>query len=148
MRLFYHNIQSEHTSQNVQIGKYYHEQRHEDKPHTEVEFDGIKVDQIQWDTVIEYKKANTHPESAKYQLLFYLWKLKQKWIVKKWKIIFKENKWSIDIELDPASEKDLLQKIEEIKTVLTQSTPPPVLWTQSKPHKTCKWCSYFDFCYL
>lgn len=149
MWLFAKKIQSEHTSQNVQIGKYYHEQRYDNKKHTEIEFEDIKIDQIDKNTVIEYKKANTHPESAKDQLLFYLYKLKQKGVVKKGKIIFKENKWSIVVELTPESEQDLLQKIEVMKELLKQELPPPVLlsarWT---PHKNCKWCSYFDFCHL
>jgi CRISPR-associated exonuclease Cas4 len=148
-RLFFHNLKTEHTSQTVAIGKYYHESRHEDKPHTEIEFDGIKIDQIQWDTVIEYKKAKTHPESARYQLLFYLYKLKQKGIIKTGKIIFKENTWSILVELDEQSESDLLCKIEEMKTVFAQENPPAILLnSQGKPDKTCKGCSYFDFCHL
>jgi CRISPR-associated exonuclease Cas4 len=148
-RLFCRNLKTEHTSQNVQIWKYYHESRHENKIHTEIEFDGIKIDQIQWDTVIEYKKAKTHPESAKYQLLFYLYQLKQKGITKYGKIMFKENKWSILINLDKDSELKLLDKIEEIKMILSQPTAPPVLLTKwGTPSKNCKGCSYFDFCHL
>jgi len=149
MRLFSRHLQSEHTSQTVAIGKYYHESRHEDKPNTEIELEGVKIDQIQWDTVIEYKKAKTHPDSARYQLLFYLYKLKQKGVIKQGKIIFKENIWSILVTLDEQSESDLLSTIEEIKTVLTQEKPPAVLLTtQWKPDKACKGCSYFDFCHL
>lgn len=145
--LFYHWLKTEDENQKVQIWKYYHETRQQKTKNSEIELENIKIDQIEWDYVIEFKKAKTHPASAKYQLLFYLYELKKKWIDKKWKIIFKENKWGFEVILDEASEKDLLEMIEKIKNILDQPVPPPRLWKIS-PAKECKWCSYLELCYI
>lgn len=145
--LFFHGLKTEHMSQNVKIGKYYHEYRESQQSHTEIELEWIKIDQIKGDCVIEYKKANTHVESAKYQLLFYLYTLKQKGVVKTGRIVFKENKNSLLVILHEKSEEALFLRIGEIKKVLNRKLPPkPLMSTKKTPDKKCKWCSYFEFC--
>jgi len=85
-------------------------------------------------------------EAAKWQLLFYLYKLKQKGIIKKGRLeVFekkKQDKKRIEIILDEENEKRLLEIIEEIKTLLSNSMPKP------KFNNKCKKCAYYEYCFL
>jgi CRISPR-associated exonuclease Cas4 len=147
--LFYYNLKTEHTSEFVKIGKIYHQLRYdEDDEMVELEMDGIKIDKLTWKYIEEFKKANTELEWAKIQVLYYLWKLKQKWVVKKWIIKFKENRKSIKVELSKENEKWLLETIKELENLLKSSQIPKKLENAWKPHKKCKWCSYFEFCWI
>ena len=147
--LFYHNLKTEHTSEFVKIWKIYHELKYdEDDEMVELELDGIKMDKLTWKYVEEFKKANTETDGAKIQVLYYLWKLKQKWVIKKWIIKFKENKKSVLVELDKENEKWLLDMIKELKKLLQLDQLPPILENNWKAHKKCKWCSYFEFCWI
>ena len=51
------------------------------------------------------KKKNSSESAAKAQLLFYLYTLKQKGVIKKGILKFKENRDDIKIELTPENEK-------------------------------------------
>lgn len=137
-----HNIKSEHTSELVKIGKYYHQEFE-----TEVEEDkfinGVKIDKIQGDYIIEYKKSHSDELAAEWQLLFYLYKLKEVGIIKKGKLKFKENRDDRDILLTPEKEKELLQIMNQIETLITFDNIPPVINSRK-----CKKCAFYEFCYI
>ena len=148
--LFYYNLKSEHNSESVKIWKHYHEMRYdENDDNVELELDWVKIDKIQWEFVEEFKKAKTELEWAKIQLLYYLWILRQKWVEKKWVLKFKENRDNIYVELDEQALQYLQWVIQELKSILESDIIPPRLtnWKQ-KPHKKCKWCSYFEYCWV
>ena len=142
--LFYHRINLEDNSEDVRIGRILHE-INEDKVN-EVSFENIKVDKITKDYVVEVKKSDSDIEAAKWQLLFYLYKLKQKDIIKKGRLeVFekkKQDKKRIEIILDEENEKRLVEIIEEIKTLLSNPLPPP------KFESKCKRCAYYEYCFL
>ena len=142
--LFYHRINLEDNSEDVRIGRVLHE-INEDRVE-EVNFENIKVDKITKDYVVEVKKSDSDIEAAKWQLLFYLYKLKQKGIIKKGRLeVFekkKQDKKRIEIILDEENEKRLLEIIEEIKTLLSNSMPKP------KFNNKCKKCAYYEYCFL
>ncbi|UFX82690.1 CRISPR-associated protein Cas4 [Candidatus Absconditicoccus praedator] len=148
--LFYNNLKSEHTSEKVKIGKHYHELRYDDQDeNVEVELDGIKIDKLTKDYVEEFKKANTEFEGVKMQILFYLWKLKQKGVNKKGLIKFKENQDNIQIELTKDNEKELLNTIQDIESILSsEKIPDKLINKQGGPHKKCRGCSYYEFCWI
>ncbi|WP_024786919.1 MULTISPECIES: CRISPR-associated protein Cas4 [unclassified Lebetimonas] len=142
--LFYNKINLEDNSEDVRIGKVLHEI--DETKVNEVSFENIKVDKITKDYVIEVKKSDSDLEAAKWQLLFYLYRLKQKGIIKKGKLeVFekrKQNKKRIEIELNDENEKRLLEIIKEIENLLSLPMPEPVF--ESK----CKKCAYYEFCFL
>ncbi|QCT94956.1 CRISPR-associated protein Cas4 [Caminibacter mediatlanticus TB-2] len=144
MWLFANRINLEDNSEDVRIGKVLHEISEEKVD--EVSFEGIKVDKITKDYVVEVKKSDSDLEAAKWQLLYYLYVLKQKGIIKKGRIeVFekrKQNKKKIEVILDDESEKKLLQIINDIKKIINSKMPTPKFENQ------CKKCAYYEFCFL
>lgn len=144
--LYAHNIKCEDNSELVKIGKYLHKERQlkfkETKEEAEILIDSVKIDSIEGDYVIEYKKKNSDEKAAIAQLLFYLFTLKQKGIIKKGILKFKESRSDVLVELTEENEnyiKDLIQKVEKI---IVSETIPDVI---NKPK--CKKCAYYDYCY-
>ncbi|GAX88016.1 CRISPR-associated exonuclease Cas4 [Lebetimonas natsushimae] len=142
--LFYHNINLEDNSEDVRIGKVLH--GISDEKVDEVSLENIKVDKITRDYVIEIKKSDSDIEAAKWQLLYYLYRLKQKGIYKKGRLeVFekrKQDKKRIVIELNEENEKRLLEIIEDIEKIINSPMPEPVF--ESK----CRKCAYYEFCFL
>lgn len=139
--LFAHNIKAEHTSDLVKIGKYYHKE-FETEDEADKFLNGVKVDKIQGDYVIEFKKSNADEQAAEWQLLFYLWKLKEVGIIKKGKLKYKENRNDREVLLTPQKEQRLQQMIHEIECLISSDRIPPVINKQK-----CKKCAYYEFCY-
>ena len=89
--LFANKINLGDNSEDVRIGKVLHE-INEDRV-SEVSIENIKVDKITKDYVIEVKKSDSDIEAGKWQLLFYLYRLKQKGIIKKGRLeVFEKHK--------------------------------------------------------
>jgi CRISPR-associated exonuclease Cas4 len=142
--LFYHKINLEDNSEDVRIGRVLHEI--DENRVDEVSIENIKIDKITKDYVIEVKKSDSDIEAAKWQLLFYLWRLKQKGIEKKGRLeVFennRQNKKKFVIELNEENEKRLLEIIKEIENMLSLPMPEPVF------ENKCKRCAYYEFCFL
>jgi CRISPR-associated exonuclease Cas4 len=142
--LFYHKINLEDNSEEVRIGKVLHEIS--ETKVNEVSLENIKVDKITKDYVVEVKKSDSDIEAAKWQLLYYLWRLKQKGIYKKGRLeVFekrKQDKKKIVIELNEKNEKRLLEIIEDIEKIVNYSMPEP------KFESKCRKCAYYEFCFL
>ena len=144
MWLHYHKINLEDNSEDVRIGKVLHEIS--ENRVDEVSFEGIKVDKITKDYIIEVKKSDSDIEAAKWQLLYYMWVLKQKGIVKKGRLeVFekKRDKKRIEIILDEESEKRLLGILKDIENILNKDMPP-----KPKFENKCKKCAYYEYCFF
>jgi len=145
MYLHYHKINLEDNSEDVRIGKVLHEIS--ETRVDEVSFEGIKVDKITKDYVIEVKKSDSDIEAGKWQLLYYLYILKQKGIEKKGRLeVFekkKQDKKQFILELNEENEKRLLEILEDIKAILNKEAPPEPIF-ESK----CKRCAYYEYCFL
>jgi CRISPR-associated exonuclease Cas4 len=145
MYLHYHKINLEDNSEDVRIGKVLH--KISETRVDEVSFEGIKVDKITKDYVIEVKKSDSDIEAAKWQLLYYLYILKQKGIEKKGRLeVFekkKQDKKQFILELNEENEKRLLEILEDIKAILNKEAPPEPIF-ESK----CKRCAYYEYCFL
>jgi len=77
----------------------------------------------------------------------YLYKLKQKGVLKKGKIEFiekrKQHKKVAILELDRSNEKELLEVLEKIKECIHLPKPPePIFETH------CKKCAYYEYCFI
>lgn len=140
-------INLEDNSEDVRIGKVLHEIKEESGKSAELKIDNVKLDKLTSEYLIEYKKSDSDMEAAKWQVLLYLYKLKQKEIIRKGKIeIFeknRQNKKTHIVELDAVAESQLETILQEI-TILVEGERPP------KPERMpkCKKCAYYEYCFI
>jgi CRISPR-associated exonuclease Cas4 len=140
-------INLEDNSEDVRIGKILHELAEEKGKKTEISIDNIKIDKLTKDYLVEVKKSDSDPEAVKWQVLLYLYKLKQKGVLKKGKIEFiekkKQSKKVHFVELDEVSEKELLEVLEKISDLIDLPKPPEVIFENH-----CKKCAYYEYCFI
>lgn len=136
--LFAHQLNCERESELVKIGKIYHDDIKEEP----IEIDNIKIDKFKDGKVFELKKKNSAPEAAKFQVLFYLSKLREKGINTGGVIKYKENNRLESVELTIENEAALAKSLQEAETICQLLQPPPI-----KKSKYCRKCSYFDLCF-
>ena len=138
-------INLEYNSEDVRIGKVLHEI--DEEKVKEVSFENIKVDKITKDYVVEVKKSDSDLDASKWQLLFYLYNLKQKGIIKKGRLeVFENNKQDkkrFEVILDKDSEEKIKKIIKEIEELISLPIPP-----KAKYNKKCKKCAYYEYCFL
>ena len=143
--LFANKINLEDNSEDVRIGRVLHE-INENKV-DEVSIENIKVDKITKDYVVEVKKSDSDIEAGKWQLLFYLYKLKQKGIIKKGRFeVFEKKKGDkkrYEVILDEEKERKLLKILDDIKKIITAPKLPKPAF-ESK----CKKCAYYEYCFI
>lgn len=137
----------EDNSEQVKIGKAIHEERAENSTNSEIAIENICLDKLTKEYLVEVKKSDADPESAKWQLLYYLSVLKKKGILRKGKLEFveknKKDKRIIYLELTDEVEKQLFDYIQEIEALIAEEKPPECI------HKnTCKKCAYYEYCYI
>lgn len=137
----------EDNSEEVKIGKAIHEERARNSDNTEISIENIKLDKLTKEYLTEVKKSDADVEAAKWQLLYYLWILKNKGVDRKGRIEFIEknngSKKVIIIELTEDKEQDLLKFIQEIEDLIKSDLVPEVL-----KKATCKKCAYYEYCYI
>lgn len=140
-------INLEDNSEDVRIGKILHELEDKKGGDREISIDNVRIDKITKDYLVEVKKSDSDPEAVKWQVLLYLYKLKQKGVLKKGKIEFiekrKQNKKVHLIELDENNEKELLMVLQNIENLINQDKPPSAVLD-----KKCKKCAYYEYCFI
>lgn len=145
--LFAHRMNFEDDSEDVRIGRILHEVRSEGRNNTEIQIEGIKVDKMTEDYVIELKKSDADVEATKWQTLYYLYMLKQKGIDRKGRLEFLERKKqtskTVEVELDGLTEVKLIGMLEEIEQYLSEDKPDEAIYA-----KKCERCAYYAYCYL
>lgn len=145
--LFGNKINLEDNEELVKIGKVLHEEKLQNKKNTEISLDNIKIDKLSRDYLTEVKKSDADKEAAKWQLIFYLYKLKQKGINRKGKLEFIEKKKkgeTIVIDLTQELEEQLENMFLEIEELIQKEYPPEEKLQISK----CKKCAYYTYCYI
>jgi CRISPR-associated exonuclease Cas4 len=145
--LFANKINLEDNSEDVRIGKVLHEINEEKSDNTEIEIENIKIDKLTKDYLVEVKKSDSDIEAVKWQVLLYLYKLKQKGIFKKGKIEFiekkKQSKKIHYIELDEVNEKELLEVVTNIERLIYEPKPPTPIFKRE-----CRKCAYYEYCFI
>jgi len=140
-------INLEDNSEDVRIGKVLHEINEEKGKHTEISIDNIKIDKLTRDYLVEVKKSDSDVEAVKWQVLLYLYKLKQKGVEKKGKVEFieknRQSKKVQIIELDEQNEAELLEVLEAIERLINLPKPP-----EAQFEKHCKKCAYYEYCFI
>ena len=137
----------EDNSEQVKIGKAIHEERAENSTNSEIAIENICLDKLTKEYLVEVKKSDADPESAKWQLLYYLSVLKNKGIYRKGKLEFveknKSNKKVVILELTEERENELKKIIESIEKLLNCQDIPERLNKSG-----CKKCAYYEYCYI
>lgn len=91
----------------------------------------------------EIKKSSRAQESAKLQLMFYLFKLLENFGIKATGILlFPEEKRKIRVELTEDDKILISEMIKEIDNIILQELPPP-----ASKNKYCVHCAYKEFCW-
>lgn len=142
--LFTHGISMEHNSDYVDMGKALHEKSfmREDK---EILIDGrIRIDFISNKLEInETKKSKAMELATRYQILYYIYYLKNKGVSGVTGIIhYMDNHSKEEIVLCEEDEKEIKEIIEKINEIKNMDKPPG----QDK-NKTCTKCSYYELCF-
>ena len=145
--LFAHNMNFEDDSEDVHIGRVLHEIRSEGRNDTEVSIEGIKVDKLTEEYVIELKKSDADVEATRWQTLYYLYVLKQKGLERKGRLEFiernKQTSKTVELELDSITEGNLINLLEKVEQYLQQDKPGEAIYT-----KKCERCAYYAYCYI
>lgn len=141
--LFSHGIQMEHTSDNVLIGKLIDEESYA-RERKGIVIDGVvKIDFIDDNTVHEVKKSNRMEEVNIGQVLYYIYRLRQKGVdIRKGVINYPMQKRTTEVMLTSEKENGTRDTVEKVVEVKNLKLSPDVLNS-----KICKKCSYEDFCY-
>ena len=143
--LFSHNIQLEHESENVKLGKILHE----DSFKREKDFlidnlinvDFIKItDSVE---IHEVKKTQKMEKSHEFQLLYYMFHLKNEKDIENIKgfLDYPRNRKKKEIFLTKEKEDKLQKIIEDINKINENEMPNP------KRSQICRKCAYFEFCF-
>ena len=143
--LFSHNIQLEHESENVKLGKILHE----DSFKREKDFlidNLINVDFIKITDCVEIhevKKTQKMDLSHEYQLLYYMHYLKNEKDITNIKgfLDYPKSRKKKEIFLTSKKEEELIKIIEDIKNINSNNMPKPI------KSRICKKCAYFEFCF-
>jgi CRISPR-associated exonuclease Cas4 len=140
-------INLEDNSEDVRIGKVLHEINEEKHKNTEISIDNVKIDKLTREYLVEVKKSDSDVEAVKWQVLLYLYKLKQKGVHKKGKIEFieknRQKKKIHYVEFDKESQKELLEVLKNIEELINLEKPPIAVL-----EKKCKRCAYYEYCFI
>lgn len=136
----------EDNSEDVKIGKAIHDSKADKSDNSEIAIENIKIDKITKEYLTEIKKSDADEEATKWQVLYYLWILKSKGVIRKGKIEYVEKnkpQRTVYLELTEQLEVELIQHIEQIERLIACNKIPPVINA-----KHCKKCSYYEYCYI
>lgn len=128
----------------IEIGRLIDESSYR-RDRKKIHFENIIIDLVRTDKynllIGEVKKSSRALESARMQLLFYLYKLKQHGIMAKGQLLFPEEKRREVVELTEETEAEVTNAIKEITEIVQKDKPPGFV---KIPY--CKNCGYKEFC--
>ncbi len=140
---FNHGIAMEQEHDRVKMGKIVHENSYGRKK-KEISIDNKIVLDWQSDGIIHEVKLTDKMESAhEFQLLYYIYYLKQKGIENlKGQIDYPKLRQTKQIELTGEKEAELEKALEEMIEITQSKNPPEVEYM-----KICRSCSYAELCW-
>lgn len=144
--LFSHHIQMEQESDAVELGKLIHDDTYKREEKGLILDDLISADFMRKGKVLEVhevKKSNKMEEAHLFQLLYYLYYLKNEKGIEKIRgfIDYPKLRKRKEIRLTHDIEKRLEKILQDIDSIIKGDVPQP----QRK--KICRNCAYFEFCW-
>ncbi|MEW6687212.1 MAG: CRISPR-associated protein Cas4 [Candidatus Edwardsbacteria bacterium] len=143
--LMAHQLEPSQENPFIEIGKLISEESYS-RERKQIHLENIVIDVLRRDDgqviVGEVKKSSRFENSAKMQLAFYLYNLKEKGIEAKGELLFPREKKRIEIFLKPEIENEIKKAKAEIKTIIGLEKPP-----EAKKIRFCRKCGYQEFCW-
>lgn len=144
--LFSHHIQMEQESDLVSLGKLLHSKSYKDEKEYTID-NLIAVDFIKKQDFLELhevKKSKKMEKAHEYQLLYYMYYLKNNKGIANIKgiINYPKIRKKVMIDLNESKELELMDIIEDISNIINNKTPKP------ERMRICRKCAYFDFCWV
>ena len=139
-----HEITPDEDFSSLEIGRAIHE-IHYERIAKEISLEGIKLDLVGRGEkkVCEIKTSSKFLEAAKFQLLYYLYRLKEIGIEATGEILIPKERKRVRVFLDEDGERGLLNALNEIKEIMKLENPP-----EPKRIPFCRRCAYRDFCWV
>lgn len=125
-RLWYFSkgITMEHNSELVEIGKIITSESYK-RERKEIQIGRIKIDFYRKNLEIhEVKKSSKFKTASRWQLIYYLWVLKNFGVECKGILNFPKERKTEKVFLTPEIEQKILNILEEIKKIIELPTPP------------------------
>ena len=142
--LFSHFVQMEQESELVKLGKLLHESSYTRAK--EIAIDRISIDFIRKGNVLilhEVKRSKKLEKAHVFQMLYYLYYLKQRGIEAIGRIIYPKLRKMKTVELTSELEYEIDNILQSITKILRENKPPEV-----RKKSFCRRCSYFEFCWI
>jgi CRISPR-associated exonuclease Cas4 len=141
--LFTKGITMENEHERVVEGKILHERAYPRLEEREILVDNtFKLDALDGEYVREIKISSKMSDADRFQMLYYLYELKKRGIIKKGLISYTKERKIEEVELTEKDEKAIEKAIKEIHAILQQPHPPAL-----KKLPYCSKCAYYEFCY-
>jgi len=143
--LMAHEINPEAENVLLELGRLIHEESY---PRNKKEFSapGMKIDIIrerEGELVVgEIKKSSRFVDSARMQLVYYLYSLRQMGIEAKGELFIPKERKRISVELTRELQCMLEAAMQDIQEITSLSTPPPPMRILF-----CRSCAYAEFCW-
>jgi len=140
-----HEINPEQDNPLVELGRIFHEYfyRREKK---EVSLEGMKIDLLKKGEenyiICEVKKSSRFELSAKMQLAYSIYKLREKGIDVKGELLIPKERKRIEIELDEDLEREIRGAVTDIGRIMSSDKPP-----SARKTRYCRGCAYRYFCW-
>jgi len=135
----------EHTSELVGIGKLIDENSYDREKKNILVDEMISIDFLRdWKVIHEVKKSRKLDEASKWQLKYYIWVLRNRGVdIEKGILDYPLLKKREEIYLTNQEENELMEVLENIKSILNMGKPPSTI-----SRSYCKKCAYYEFCYV
>jgi CRISPR-associated exonuclease Cas4 len=141
--LFSKGIALEEEHDRVIEGKILHERAYPRLDEREILVDStFKLDALDGEYIREIKISSKMADADRFQMLYYLYELKKRGIIKKGLISYTKERKTEEVTLTENDEKEIEKAIGEIYRVLQLHSPPPL-----KKLTYCPKCAYYEFCY-
>lgn len=140
---FHHGVQMELENERVQIGRIVHEDAYARKKKEITIDDKITLDWRENGVVHEVKLTDKMEAAHEFQLLYYLYYLKQKGVEDlKGRIDYPKLRETTTVELTPEKEAALIEALAEIGDITEARRAPRVEYM-----KICSSCAYAELCW-
>lgn len=129
----------------LEMGRFLNEESYQ-RQKKEIEIGNIKIDLLKRDgkkiVIGEVKKSSKFESSAKMQLAFYLYRLKQAGVNAEGELLIPKEKKRIPVVLNDKTEAELEEAMGSIGKIVSDETPP-----EPKKIRFCTRCAYREFCW-
>jgi len=141
-----HELNPEEDNPFLEIGRLIHEDSYK-REKKEISVGNMRIDLIKkanGEVIIgEVKKSSRFEKSARMQLAFYLYRLKEKGINATGELLIPKEKKKISVELTLDVENELMEVFKKIREIISEEKPP-----EPVKNRYCSNCAYREFCWV